>query len=68
MPRALMRGFVQRQREAGEYETFLQRKVIAARSSVRANLGLANEDVEKEFAARRTAATIGERSLDAERA
>ena len=55
--RELMRGFVQRQREAREYEAFLQRKVAVARASVRAKRGRANEDVEKEFAARRTRET-----------
>lgn len=33
--RELMREFVQRQREAREYEEFLRRKVDAARSSMR---------------------------------
>ncbi|MEO7361365.1 MAG: antitoxin of toxin-antitoxin stability system [Gemmatimonadaceae bacterium] len=55
--RELMRGFVQRQREARDYEAFLQRKVKTARDSVDAKRGQANEEVEKEFAARRAGAT-----------
>lgn len=51
------RGFVQRQREARAYETYLQPKVKTARASVGAKRGRANEDVEKEFAARRKTAT-----------
>ena len=52
--RELMREFVQRQREAREYDEFLRRKVEAARSSMSAGLGRSNEEVEAEFAARRT--------------
>lgn len=51
--RELMREFVQRQREAREYDEFLRSKVETARSSVRAGLGRPNEEVEAEFAARR---------------
>ena len=51
--RELMREFVQRQREAREYDEFLRRKVDAARSSMRAGLGRSNDEVEAEFAARR---------------
>ena len=51
--RELMREFVQRQREAREYDEFLQRKVTLARSSMRAGQGRSNEEVEAEFAARR---------------
>lgn len=55
--RELMRGFVQRQGEARDYEDFLQRKVKTARASVHAKRGRANEDAEREFAARRATAT-----------
>jgi hypothetical protein len=51
--RELMREFIQRQREAREYDEFLRRKVEIARSSMRAGRGRSNEDVEVEFAARR---------------
>lgn len=51
--RELMREFVQRQREAREYDKFLQRKVKVARSSMRAGRGRPNAEVEAEFATRR---------------
>jgi predicted transcriptional regulator len=51
--RELMREFVQRQREAREYDAFLQRKVTLARSSMRAGRGRSNDEVEAEFAAKR---------------
>jgi hypothetical protein len=51
--RELMREFVQRQREAREYESFLNRKVEEARKSVRADDGRPGEDVETDFAAHR---------------
>ncbi|MGC9457209.1 MAG: antitoxin of toxin-antitoxin stability system [Halothiobacillaceae bacterium] len=51
--RELMREFVQRQREAREYDEFLRRKVEAARTSMQAGRGRSNEEVEAEAAARR---------------
>lgn len=51
--RELMREFVQRQREAREYDEFLRRKVEAGRASMRAGLGQSNDEVEAEFAAKR---------------
>ncbi|EJM91222.1 hypothetical protein PMI34_02614 [Pseudomonas sp. GM74] len=51
--REMMRQFVQTQREAREYETFLQHKVDTARASMRAGDGLTNDDIEAEFAAGR---------------
>ncbi len=54
--RELMREFVQRQREAREYDEFLRRKVEAGRSSMRAGLRRSNDEVEAEFAARRASA------------
>ena len=55
--RELMREFVQRQREAREYDKFLDRKVNVARLSMRAGRGRSNDEVEAEFAARRASAT-----------
>lgn len=55
--RELMREFVQRQREAREYDDFLRRKVEAARASMHAGTGQSNDEVEAEFAARRASAT-----------
>ncbi|ATE62565.1 antitoxin of toxin-antitoxin stability system [Thauera sinica] len=52
--RELMREFVQRQREAREYDAFLRRKVEAGRASMRAGQGQSNDEVESKFAARRT--------------
>lgn len=54
--RELMREFVQRQREAREYDQFLHRKVEVARSSMRAGRGQSNDEVEADFAARRASA------------
>jgi predicted transcriptional regulator len=54
--RELMREFVQRQREAREYEEFLRQKVEAARKSVRAGRGRSNAEIEADFAARRASA------------
>ena len=52
--RELMREFVRRQRQAREYDEFLQRKVKVARASMRAGRGQSNGEVEAKFAARRT--------------
>jgi predicted transcriptional regulator len=51
--RELMRDFVQRQRQAREYDDFLEQKVQAARKSIEAGLGISNEEVEEQFIARR---------------
>ena len=51
--RELMREFIERQREAREYEAFVRGKVAAARASMQAGRGLSDEEVESEFAARR---------------
>ena len=51
--RELMREFIQRQRQAREYEEFLRHKVEAARDSMRAGVGRLNDEVEAEFATRR---------------
>ncbi|MDO9102893.1 MAG: antitoxin of toxin-antitoxin stability system [Candidatus Nitrotoga sp.] len=51
--RELMRDFVQRQREAREYDDFLRRKVEKARAQIQAGEHQSNEDVSAEFAAKR---------------
>lgn len=51
--RELMREFVQRQRQAREYDDFLGRKVQIARTSIQAGRGIPNDEVEAQFAARR---------------
>lgn len=55
--RELMREFIQRQREAREYDEFLRLKVEAGRASMRAGRGRPNDEVEIEFAARRARTT-----------
>lgn len=55
--RELMREFVRSQRETREYDEFLRAKVEAGRVSMRAGHGLANDEVEARFAARRTSPT-----------
>ena len=52
--RELMREFVQRQREAREYDAYLRGKVEASRASMRAGQGRSNDEVEAEFVSRRT--------------
>ena len=54
--RELMREFVQRQREAREYDEFLRSKVETGRASMRAGHGQPNDEVEATFAARRAKA------------
>ena len=51
--RELMREYVEKQRRAREYETFLEEKVASARSSLRAGEGVSNEEVRINSAARR---------------
>ena len=55
--RDMMRGFVQNQREARDYNEFLRDKVATARLSVQAGSGNTNEIVEARFAARRAELT-----------
>ena len=50
--RELMREFVQRQRQAREYDDFLAQKVQTARTSMQAGSGVSNDEVEAQFAAR----------------
>jgi hypothetical protein len=54
--RELMREFIQRQRQAREYDEFLSEKIEVARKSMQAGRGRSNEEIEAEFAARRHAA------------
>lgn len=54
--RELMREFIQRQRDARDYDAFLRQKVEAARASMRAGHGRPDDEVEAEFAARRAGA------------
>jgi len=51
--RELMREFVQRQREAREYDAYLRGKVEAGRASGRAGQVRSNDEVEAEFVSRR---------------
>jgi len=51
--RELMREYVQRQRQARDYDAFLGRKVEVARASMRDGRGRSDAEVEAEFAARR---------------
>lgn len=51
-----MRDFIRPQQQAKEHDEFVQRKVAAARTSIEAGRGRANDDVEAEFAARRAKA------------
>ena len=51
--RELMREFIERQRQAREYDQFLHGKVEAGRASMRSGVGQSNDEVEVEFAARR---------------
>jgi predicted transcriptional regulator len=51
--RELMREFVQRQREAREYDEFLRSKVVVAREQVRAGEYASAEEVDARFSARR---------------
>lgn len=52
--RELMRDFIQHQRQSREYDEFVERKVEIARTSLRAGRGLSNDEVEAEFAERRS--------------
>jgi len=54
--RELMRGFIDQQRQAREYEVFLRSKVEAGRASMHAGKGRPNAEVEATFAAKRAKA------------
>jgi predicted transcriptional regulator len=51
--RELMRDYVERRRQAREYDDYLRRKVEAGRVSMRAGRGRSNDDVEAAFSAKR---------------
>jgi len=51
--RDLMREFVERQRRAREYETFLHQKVAQARRSMATGTGRPDAEVAADFATRR---------------
>jgi predicted transcriptional regulator len=51
--RELMREFIQRQKDAREYDAFLRGKVADAREQIRAGSYASAEDVEVRFATRR---------------
>ena len=51
--RELMREFIERQRQARDYDAFLGRKVEAGRASMHVGLGRSNEEVEAKFASQR---------------
>jgi predicted transcriptional regulator len=51
--REMMREYIQRQRNAREYEAFLSLKVAKARASMAAGQGIDNAKVEAQFAAKR---------------
>lgn len=53
--RELMRDYVQRQRQAREYDAFLHGKVALAREQVRDGQVARDDEVESQFAARRKA-------------
>ncbi|GGD49748.1 hypothetical protein SAMN06296058_1764 [Pseudoxanthomonas indica] len=51
--RELMRGFIEQQQQAREYDEFVRKAVEAGRASMRAGKGIPNEEIEAEFAALR---------------
>jgi hypothetical protein len=53
--RELMREFVERQRQAREYDAFLRARVDTARAQIAAGQVTSEADVEARFAARRAA-------------
>lgn len=53
--RELMREFIERQRQAREYDAFLRAKVDTARAQIASGQYASDVDVEARFAARRAA-------------
>jgi hypothetical protein len=51
--RELMRGYIEKQRLARDYDNYLREKVDAARLSMRAGVGQPNEEVDAIFSALR---------------
>lgn len=58
--RELMRDYIERRRQAREYDEYLRRKVEAGRASMRAGRGRSNDDVEATFTARRNSVAAGQ--------
>jgi hypothetical protein len=58
--RELMRGYIEQRRQARAYDDYLQRKVEAGRTSMRAGLGRSNDEVEAAFATRRHQVAAGQ--------
>ncbi len=56
--RDLMREFIERQRQAREYEAFLRTKIDVARAQVASGQHASDTDVEARFAARRAALRV----------
>lgn len=52
--RELMREYIQREQEKQAYDAYLAKKVEKGRQSIRAGNSQSNEEVEAQFAARRT--------------
>lgn len=59
--RELMRDFIQKQRDARRHEEYVGLKVEAASASMNSGLGISNEQVEAQFAARRISVKDNER-------
>jgi predicted transcriptional regulator len=51
--RELMRDYIDRRRQARDYDAYLHQKVAAGRASMHAGEGRPNDEVEAEFAAMR---------------
>ncbi|WP_024674814.1 antitoxin [Pseudomonas syringae] len=58
--RELMREYIAHRRQAREYDDYLRGKVEAGRTSIRADLGRSNEEVETTFAANRAHAAASQ--------
>jgi predicted transcriptional regulator len=58
--RELMRSYIEQRRRDREYDAYLQGKVDAGRTSMRAGRGRTNEEVEATFAGRRKQVTAGQ--------
>lgn len=56
--RKLLREFIERQRQAREYDAFLRAKVDAARAQIASGQVASGADVEARFAARRAALRV----------
>lgn len=63
--RELMREFIERQRQAREYDAFLRAKVDTARAQVAAGQFSSDADVEARFAARRATLQAKAGNVDA---